>query len=59
MIWLDVLIGVLALVVLGLVCFSLYKHGKALTRALGESSTRIANASADLNAQQAKAAARS
>lgn len=55
---LDVVLGVLALAVLGLVAYSLYKRVRALTRAFGASSARLAEASVDLNAQHSTAATR-
>ena len=54
MIWVlvDVLLGVAALAALVLTGFRLYRHVRVLTRTVGDSSRRLADASADLNAQQ-------
>ncbi len=54
MIWVDLAVALLAFVVLVLAGLGLYQRGRSLVRALGASSTRIADASVDLNAQQAK-----
>lgn len=51
MLWvvLDIAIGLLALVVLGLAVFRLYRHARALTRLVGQASEQVAELSAGLS----------
>jgi hypothetical protein len=58
MIWVDLALALLALALLVVTCLTLYRRVRGLGRTLGAGSTRIADASVDLNAQQSKATAR-
>jgi hypothetical protein len=55
---LDVAFGVLAVTIAGLTGFSLYRHVRTLTRAVGASSATLADASSGLNSAQATGAQR-
>lgn len=57
MLWIlaDVAVATLALVALGLVGFSLYKHVRTLMRTFGTSSSTLGDAAPDLNGLQTKA----
>jgi F0F1-type ATP synthase membrane subunit b/b' len=55
----DVAIGVLAVLLLIFVGFLGYRHVRVLMKAVSNASERVADASVDLNAQQATSARRS
>jgi hypothetical protein len=50
---LDVALGVLAVALVGLTGFTLYRHVRTLMRAVGASSATLAEASSGLNGDQA------